>query len=196
MADCPKCHSSLEIPEQNFGTLFTCPACQAVYFVGWDGVPEQPQESAETFQPQENSFQAEPFPREGPSEGQGDAVMAPPSWDQPLDLATEAISIPSAIHLDATPDFKDIVDFGNSPQLSGPLTYSVFIKGIDIADTREKIKEALTDSRFAWDTEVVMSQIKNGALTLPDLSPAKAVVLINRIKYLPIEVSWNQNVLS
>ena len=176
MADCPQCHSSLEIPEQNFGTLFTCPACQAVYFVGWDGVPEQPQGAAETFQPQENSFQAEPFSSEEQNE-----VVAPP---------------PAAIPLDATPDLKDIVDFGNSPQLSGPLTYSIFIKGIDIADTREKIKEALTDSRFAWDTEAVMSRIENGVLTLPDLSPAKAVVLINRIKYLPIEVSWNQNVLS
>ena len=192
MADCPKCHSSVEIPEQNFGTLFTCPACQAVYFVGWDGVPEQPQDSAETFQHQENPAPVEPFSSEEPS----DAVIAPPDWDQPLDLAAEAVTSPTAIHLDAAPNFEDIVDFGNSPQLEGPLTYSVFIKGIDIADTRKKMKEALTDSRFAWDAEALMSQIQNGALTLPDLSPAKAVVLINRIKYLPIEVSWNQNVLS
>ncbi len=183
MADCPKCHSSVEIPEQNFGTLFTCPACQAVYFVGWDGVPEQPQE---------NPVPIESLSSEGPS----DPSMLPPSWDQPLDSAAEVIAPPAAIHLDATPNFEDIVEFGNSPQLEGPLTYSVYIKGIDIADTREKMKEALTDSRFAWDTEALMSQIENGALTLLDLSPAKAVVLINRIKYLPIEVSWNQNVLS
>ncbi len=192
MADCPQCHSSIEIPEQNFGTLFTCPACQAVYFVGWDGIPEPPQGGVEKNSPQENYFQKEIDSNEGNS----DSLIAAPAWDQPLDLATEAIAPPPAVHVDATPDFKDIVDFGNSLQLEGPLTYSIFIKGIDIADTREKIKEALTDTHFAWDTEEVMGRIQNGALTLLDLSPAKAVVLINRIKYLPIEVSWNQNVLS
>ena len=172
MAECPQCRSSIEIPEQNFGTLFTCSLCQAVYFVGWDGNPEQPQNQA----PPEI-----PFPPENPP-----SIDSEPFQD----------FSPTAVHVDAVPDFKDIVEFGNSPQLEGSLTYTIFIKGIELADTREKIKEAMTDSKFAWDAERLISQITHGALTLPDLSPAKAVVLINRIKYLPIEVSWNQNVLT
>ena len=183
MADCPQCHTSIEIPEQNFGTLFTCPACHAVYFVGWDGVPEQPQGGGVSA----------PALESGSIENQNSNPLEN-DFSMPMEIETPIAS--PAVHVDDSPNFQDVVDFGNSPQLEGSLTYTVFIKGIDIADTREKIKDALIDSRFAWDTDTVMGRIQNGALTLPDLSPAKAVVLINRIKYLPIEVSWSQNVLS
>ncbi len=182
MADCPQCRAQIEIPEQNFGTLFTCPLCQAVYFVGWEGIPESPTADL--------SFQEESRPVSEASPDPGE-IVTPEDWNQVQEPMVEA-----AVHVDASANFQDVVEFGNSPQLEGSLTYTIFIKGVDIADTREKIKEGLTDSRFAWDVETLMAQIQNGALTLPDLSPAKAVVLINRIKYLPIEVSWNQNVLS
>jgi uncharacterized Zn finger protein (UPF0148 family) len=37
---CPNCQKEQKVTEQNYGTLFTCPTCQAVYFVNFDGQPE------------------------------------------------------------------------------------------------------------------------------------------------------------
>ncbi len=37
---CPNCQSQEKVTEQNFGALYTCTACQAVYFINFDGEPE------------------------------------------------------------------------------------------------------------------------------------------------------------
>lgn len=176
MADCPQCRSTIEIPESGFGTLFNCPNCQAVFFVGWDGVPEQPQ-----------SPPAEAVPLDfGPGVGAAPEVeMTQPAatdWEPPA--------------LDSSTDFKDVVEFGNSPEMKSPITYTVSVQGIEIADIRQKFKEAITDSRFGWDVDQILKQLQGGNITFTDLSPAKASALINRIKYLPIRISWRQNVLS
>ncbi len=45
---CPSCHNEVEVLERNYGALFTCSKCQAVYFVNFDGHPEFSNESFET----------------------------------------------------------------------------------------------------------------------------------------------------
>lgn len=42
MAGCPTCQFEINIPSENHGSLMTCPNCQAVFFVNWDGAPEAP----------------------------------------------------------------------------------------------------------------------------------------------------------
>lgn len=37
---CPNCQIDVAISEQLFGALYTCGACQAVYFINFDGQPE------------------------------------------------------------------------------------------------------------------------------------------------------------
>lgn len=37
---CPNCQTEVEVTEQHYGALFTCPSCQAVYFINFDGKPE------------------------------------------------------------------------------------------------------------------------------------------------------------
>lgn len=202
MAECPQCHSSVDIPEGAYGTLFTCPNCQAVYFVGWDGVPESPQPTDIQLAHQMNA----PPPIESPSffENPGlesssvqtnSPIEVSAPLETPLASATQEAEMGNSLFVDGSANFQDVVDFGNSAPTAGTLTYTVTIHGIEIADIREKFKEAVTDSRFAWDVDQIMLQITNGSLVLADLSPAKAVVLINRIKYLPIRVTWRQNVL-
>lgn len=44
---CPSCQKEQKVTEQNYGALFTCPTCQAVYFVNFDGRPEFGEMSAE-----------------------------------------------------------------------------------------------------------------------------------------------------
>jgi hypothetical protein len=93
-------------------------------------------------------------------------------------------------------DFSDVLGFGNSDTTSGILKYIVVIEGLDVAKTVRDLKEAMQDSRFGWEVSEVLSQVNRGRLVITDLSPAKAFVLINRIKYLPLKISWRQDVLS
>ena len=37
---CPNCQTDVAISEQLFGALYTCGACQAVYFINFEGEPE------------------------------------------------------------------------------------------------------------------------------------------------------------
>jgi hypothetical protein len=91
-------------------------------------------------------------------------------------------------------DFQDVANYANSEDVSGPMTYSLQIRGIELAETFEHLREAVTDSRFGWDANEIMAKIKGGQLILRDLNPTKASILVNRIKYLSLEISWKQEV--
>ena len=85
-----------------------------------------------------------------------------------------------------------MVEYGNADHPTGPLYYSVLIRGLDLTETFQQLREALTDSRFQWDVDDLMAQVKNGCLELKNLNPTKASILVSRIKYFPVEVSWKQ----
>lgn len=38
--ECPNCHVNASVSEQQFGALYTCNDCKAVYFINFDGQPE------------------------------------------------------------------------------------------------------------------------------------------------------------
>lgn len=40
MMICPQCESEVPVTEAQYGALFTCPKCMAVYFINFDGRPE------------------------------------------------------------------------------------------------------------------------------------------------------------
>lgn len=106
--------------------------------------------------------------------------------------------VPQPMH-SLTPDsadFSDVEAFANANAASGPLSYVVIIDDIDSSHLLKQLREAMTDSRFGWDVNALTSNMAGGRLILSGLSPAKASVLINRIKYLPFKISWRQDVLS
>ena len=47
---CPNCQKDQKVGEQNYGALYTCPSCQAVYFINFDGAPEFGDVSTESFE--------------------------------------------------------------------------------------------------------------------------------------------------
>jgi hypothetical protein len=172
MAACPVCHSELEIAPQHHGTLYTCPNCSAVFFVDWNGQPEgapSTDQEMETFEPVTAEEFSPPIP-----------VPEPISDFE----SSEASS------------FSDITDFGNADVTQAAFSYSVTISGIDSASVYAAVKEALTDSKFGWNTIQIMTQMKDGILTIKSVNAVKASILIQRVKYLPVKVSWRQDVLS
>ncbi|QLY25718.1 zf-TFIIB domain-containing protein [Bdellovibrio sp. KM01] len=93
-------------------------------------------------------------------------------------------------------NFADVIDFANANSTAGNFSYAVIIEGIDSSQLVYQLKEAMTDSKFGWDVSELLTHIGGGRLVVKGLSPAKASVFINRIKYLPFKVSWRQDVLS
>lgn len=71
---CPNCQKEQKVTEQNYGALFTCPTCQAVYFVNFDGQPEYGEMS-------EQDMGVEPEPLQH-------TVLASPERTQIHDAAT------------------------------------------------------------------------------------------------------------
>lgn len=72
---CPNCNNEQSVSEGNYGALYTCKSCQAVYFIGFDGKPE---------------FGAIEEPTSVPE--------AVPQFDQPLDMSTlPPTNLPEAI---------------------------------------------------------------------------------------------------
>ncbi|MBC86881.1 MAG: hypothetical protein CL677_06840 [Bdellovibrionaceae bacterium] len=93
---------------------------------------------------------------------------------------------------------EDVRAFGNSELSSasqGSLKIKLKISGIDDPALRAELKEALTDGRFLWDEDDLMSNVVGGELIISGLSPVKATVLINRLKPVNVQLHWEQYVL-
>lgn len=265
----------------HYGTLFSCPQCNAVYFVGWDGQPELPPTAEEmeaenapsreepaaatemafmTMEPSsqetiiDNSTYQDPnyesLPGGEPAEDQNFAAPADGAYmtegagDIPQDAsagsasadafggigdtaAAPAEGVAEAVNAGEVPDesavdenydftrpldtnapapeaestadqpgFQDVTEFANASAGAGPLTYTLKIQGIDTGKIYGALKEALSDSRLGWDVQEVVKEIQNGTLQIRGLNPAKAFVVVNRIKYLSLKVSWRQDVLA
>lgn len=268
MAQCPNCHNSVEILDKHLGTLFTCPKCNAVFFVDWDGQPEMANHEIEVAAPVEEAFvpptdvpqapyetNIEPtyvgeIPQNIPEEmappeepylepaeeiPAGSEIQTPQEYQQnyqdipaygegeepqaeqamvPMESETPMAAEPEIDPYDFnqalgqpppqpmqpmtsdSSDFSDVADFGNANASAGPLSYVIVIDGIESSHLLKQLKEAMTDSRFGWDVQALIGGMAGGRLILTGLSPAKASVLINRIKYLPFKISWRQDVLS
>lgn len=144
--------------------------------------PQSYQDSEQALVPAEPETMMTPEPEIDPYDFKQALGQPPP---QPMQPMTSDSS-----------DFSDVADFGNTNTSVGPLSYVVVIDGIESSHLLKQLKEAMTDSRFGWDVAALIAGMAGGRLILTGLSPAKASVLINRIKYLPFKISWRQDVLS
>ncbi|MGE5085006.1 MAG: hypothetical protein ACM3MG_01800 [Bacillota bacterium] len=215
------------------GTIFTCPHCDAVYFINWNGQPEMASHDEEagassaassefvsdyneavpaieqgytpeeiTEQPADQNYSPNQFESEEGEQNFGDQGFvssesteeAAFDFSQTLDYVEPAPAPSSNVSDDA--NFADVIEFANANVGAGPLAYTVFIEGIESSQLVYQLREAMTDSRFGWDVNELLTHIGGGRLTLTGLTPAKASVLINRIKYLPFKITWRQDVLS
>ncbi len=205
MSQCPSCSQNIKIEESHYGTLFTCNHCQSVFFVGWDGVPEisnaetpaptVPMTPENFLTPSEvnpslsepvnfNPDELNPAVMDFITPSSGDFIQQP----EPL-LPTDTVE-PSG------ENFSEVIEFANTTDDKGLIIYELTIRGIDHSELHKQVADALTDSKFNWRVEEVLLRIKDGVLVLEALTPAMTMVLVNRLKYLPVEIQWRQNVLT
>ncbi|MDG0817277.1 hypothetical protein [Bdellovibrio svalbardensis] len=193
-------YSSEQAPEQSF---------QAEQNYGTDGNYQTDQgeaiePTAEVgYSPDQNYSSEQSYESQGEvsqDSAYSEAVQEPVFEETPFDfnrtLDQAPAQAPPPVSVSDSSDFSDVTDFANADTAAGPITYVVVIDGIESSHLLYQLKEAMTDSRFGWDVAELLTTVGGGRLVLPGLTPAKASVLINRIKYLPFKISWRQDVLS
>lgn len=105
--------------------------------------------------------------------------------DAPLHSFHEATFVSANSNLDIS---------NESPETIGQLLYDIEINGIDGSKLRNELYEELKDPRWGWLAIELMGKIKMGQLILKDVNAVKTSLLVNRLKALPLEIKWKQNV--
>lgn len=225
---CPQCKNDVPVTEAQFGALYSCPKCMAVYFVGFDGEPEygsmempMVETTEESFATNFNLNPAEDIPAidipvqtyESFSEPAAPEVAEADfnanndfnnqfNTDFNLENLEQPESVPAVevVKPRATGNSsfaavaQEIADYGNQEEVISSINYNVVIKGLDTKEVMQAFKDAIEDSKFAWLTQDILNQIKNGEVTLKSLNPIQAFVLATRIQFLDLEIEWSQNV--
>lgn len=200
MAQCPACEFTLS---EDFGVV-TCPSCGTVSVIDIDGqaranAPREGVDEAEGHydsdraQNRDTEVAAPEVSVENLSQQPWEDPMSDIEFDDPLPVTSAPPAAPTEANF-----AESIEEFGNADNtagLEGSLKYNVVIEGIDSFDIRQEIKEALTDKKFIWDIDSLLRSITEGRLEIRDLSAVKASVLVDRLKYLPIKISWEQHAI-
>lgn len=108
--------------------------------------------------------------------------------DEPLVVAPPVLS--SILPGEDLTNLANAIDNGVDV---GGLRYTLIIQGIDTSDLRKETREALLDSKFGWDADQMLKSIHAGKLEIKSISAIKAQIVIQRLKVLPLTISWEQH---
>lgn len=215
---CPQCTNEVPLTEAQYLSMYTCPKCQAVYFIDITGqpefgdmslpIPEEPQVEVESIHGEsveiqplesvhfqtsesqfENQFQTNDL-NEVSAHGSLESMTTELTSDQnPFEVPAQVESIS-----DFNSAALEITDFANQDNTISALSYDLKVTGLDTKETMLLFREAIDDSKFGWITQELFSSIKNGECEFKNLNPIQAFILAQRIQFLDIEMEWKQNV--
>ncbi len=205
MVQCPKCSSKLDV---DFG-MITCPSCNSVVFVEFDGTAKV--SDGDTLNEQEA-----PLPEPDLSafdNAMGESMFAPePSAAQEAASPVFQVDTPEFQQVDVDSPMVPVTDEVMSPNdplgvstyansefsqgKDGPFLFNLFINGLDSKEIRESLREAMNDSRFSFDSKNLLGQIRDGKLLIKNVSPVQASILVNRLKRLPLTITWEQHAIT
>jgi hypothetical protein len=216
---CPQCTKEVPLTETQYLSMYTCPKCQAVYFIDITGqpefgdmslpIPDEPQvegesihgESVEIHSLESVNFQAaeshleNQFQTNELNEVSAHGSLETMSAD---DLGSDQNPFEAPAQIENISDFNsaalEITDFANQDNTISALSYDLKVTGLDTKETMLHFREAVDDSKFGWITQELFSTIKNGQCEFKNLNPIQAFVLAQRIQFLDIEMEWKQNV--
>lgn len=111
-------------------------------------------------------------------------------------VSNEAAPTLAAAAPNASPDLSDLSQFANSVESGaqgGMLRYNLLISGIDTADVRAHFRDAINDRKFVWDSDAILKSIRSGTVRIDNVTAVKALLLIQRLRELPVDVQWEQH---
>lgn len=217
MIKCPDCGA---VSNEDFGMII-CKKCQSIFFVDVEGNIQKQTPSPEPLMmddvtppppPEFSENLIDPNLQYDP-QAQEDEIVVDESASETVELggpySSQAQSEQGFLdqqNIFETPDssqsqgvnFQDVIDYAHS-ELSGAhegnLLYDLIVEGIDLSEVRASVKDVLMDSRFMWEVDEILSQIKFGKLEIKNLNAVKASILVQRFKELPVQVTWSQSSL-
>lgn len=188
---CPSCHQEVTVADKNIGTLFTCPLCQSVYFINFDGTAEF---NSEVQVAPESLDSAEVPSLDTPEiKTEFDSYNAQDIENSNFIENNENLNVPSVQPDAFTAVAHEIETFGNQITEVSGLTYDLEIKAIDSKQAMILIKEAVEDPKFGWMAEDILKEVKAGNCKIKGLTPVQAFVLARRLQFIDIEMKWTQN---
>lgn len=174
---------------------------EATHFAlpGVDGADDFAEAAAET--PSEVQSYSEEPAVEAPSEesSQDLAGSEALSEEPPTEYSEDFLHT-----LDANPAEKTLTDAEDplgvtrfdgseaSQMADGPYYYDVSISGIDTAQLKQHVVDALSDKRLGWSTDEVKKMIRMGQIVLQNLNPVKAILVVLKLQTLDVDVEWEQ----
>lgn len=187
MANCPSCHSKIDIGSEFFGGLFTCPACRAVYFIGFDGTPESaaPPPVPSSFQsPSENSQAASAIdiptglptlPDEAnASIDYGNQNFSTPAQNQPSDFSLSGREQPDPCNLDAPTGFESPLqsqaqDYSNMGSTEPAVSYQEPTPFAPLQEVVEFANQEGTSSLVEYSVEIRGLDLASNVQAMKDL---------------------------
>ncbi|MFN8792328.1 MAG: hypothetical protein ACK5Y2_12815 [Bdellovibrionales bacterium] len=155
-----------------------------MYFISFDGVPEN-----QDLQPP-----ASPDLAQAPDFAPGpESVSAAEIPFEVGEAASPEIQDPSPVVSGLNP-LAEIADFGNREVVKSALTYRLTIKGLDFVPHLEQLRDILSDSKLGLKFDDLKSKIRNGRLQIDRLEASQAAVLAQRLRTLPLEMTWEQKI--
>lgn len=208
MPACPFCQTELA---DDFG-LIDCPGCDAALFIEMDGSVRAHSQQEEEPNPVSESSVDFDIGEQALSESEEEVAPEEMSSAEEFSEYEEEENLssmdPSFMEdgepdevLQVSPQVEDPLDH---EELSGLATamdqqgaieglrYDLKISGIDSSDLRKEVHEALMDQKLGWPIEDIMKRMDRGTLELKGISAVKTHVLVQRLKVLPLQISWGQ----
>ena len=174
--DCPSCHNNVSITEANYGALYTCSKCQAVYFINFDGRPEFDHLSGTPYQSgndeSSHQIQGQTVATQDDPSGVNDLFPSQPESQTPLQNA-----------------MTDIENFANQ-DVEPSLTFNLIVTGLDSKATQSQFYESINDSKFGWMAEDIIKSISQGRCEIKNIKPVSAHVLAKRLRFMDVQLEW------
>lgn len=217
MVDCPKCSTKLDA---DFG-MITCPNCHEVVLIEEDGSTAATRSrAAEQISEQEAGLPAPDM--SAFDDAIADSMFAPRTLEaqvlvnpgdvsqarepvfqiespEPAQVELDSPMVPVTSEVMSPNDPLGVSAYANSEHSQGkdgPFLFNLSISGLDSKEIRESLREAMNDSRFSFDANHLLGQIRGGKLLIKNVSPVQASILVNRLKRLPLAITWEQHAIT
>lgn len=202
MVSCPICSTQ---NEGDFG-LINCTSCGSPFFIQIDGTTEAADVPRVNTAVTRNTIPAHVI-----SDDVSDSILEDfsqvnresdfqnPDQNEPVAAQSHA-GASATLSPPHSPgqSMQDLADFGNSEgsvAREGAYRFNLTVMGIDSAEIKVEVKDALSDGRFLWDIEAMFNEMADGVLVIKDLSAVKSALVVQRLKILPVDIKWEQHAI-
>ncbi len=176
--ECPSCHTDVRVTEAQYGALFTCASCQAVYFLNFDGKPEF--DNSATNVETSIGTSVNGIPQEIPADFSLTQLY---QQNEPTFIQQ---SVPSALENAIT----DIQNFGNQ-NIDANLTFNLKVEGLDTKEVVGYFYDSINDSKLGWVAEEIMKSVSQGQCVIKNIKPVSAYILAKRLQFVDVKLDWS-----